>query len=57
MKGLIVLLPAAGAEPARQSLDLVVYAGTAASMMTAVSGARQGIGPCCSGRTPTRAAW
>lgn len=43
MKGLIVLLLAAGAEPARQSLDLVLYGGTAAGMMTAVSGARQGL--------------
>lgn len=43
MKRLILLLLAAGTAPAQQSFDLVVYGGTAAGVMTAVSGARQGL--------------
>jgi len=43
MKSLVLCLLAAGAVLAQQSFDLVVYGGTAAGVMTAVSGARQGL--------------
>lgn len=43
MKSLALFLLAPGAALAQQSFDLVVYGGTAAGVMTAVSGARQGL--------------
>lgn len=43
MKTLFVLLLAAASAVAQQSYDLVVYGGSAAGVMTAVSGARQGL--------------
>jgi len=39
----VAALAAAGALPAQQSYDLVVYGGTAGGAMTAVAGARQGM--------------
>ncbi|MEX2263390.1 MAG: FAD-dependent oxidoreductase [Bryobacteraceae bacterium] len=43
MKTLFVLLLAAASASAQQTYDLVVYGGSAAGVMTAVSGARQGL--------------
>lgn len=43
MKTLFVLLLAAASAFAQQNYDLVVYGGSAAGVMTAVSGARQGL--------------
>ncbi len=43
MKAALLLLACAFALPAQQTFDLVVYGGTAAGVMTAVSGARHGL--------------
>lgn len=43
MKTLAILLVAAASAAAQQNYDLVVYGGTAGGVMTAVSGARQGL--------------
>ncbi len=43
MKTLFILVLVAASAVAQQSYDLVVYGGTAAGVMTAVSGARQGL--------------